>query len=63
MLGTRTGSMLEQFVPLLVGMNLLTEIGGNTYRVGQVIEWCEGFSSARHARLRIPGVGLIVAER
>ena len=63
MFGTRKGSMLDQRVPLSVGMNMLTEIGGNTYRAGQVIEWCEAFSSARHARLRIPGVGLIVAER
>jgi SAM-dependent methyltransferase len=63
LVGTRKGSMLDQLVPLSVGMNMLTEIGGNTYRAGQVIEWCEGFSSARHVRLRIPGIGLIVAER
>ena len=63
LVGRRKGSMLEQFVPLAVGMNMLTEIGGNTYRVEQVIGWCEGFSSVRQVRLRVPGVGLIAAER
>jgi len=63
MVGARAGSMLEQFVPLAVGMNMLTEIGGNTYRAAQVVEWCGEFSSARQVRLRLPGVGLIIAER
>lgn len=63
MVEDRRGSMLQQFVPLAVGLNMLTEIGGNTYRVAQVLEWCEGFSSTRRIRLRPPGLALIVAER
>jgi SAM-dependent methyltransferase len=63
LVGRRKRSMLAQFVPLAVGMNMLTEIGGNTYREEEVTGWCEGFSSVWRVRLRVPGVGLIVAER
>jgi SAM-dependent methyltransferase len=63
LVGSGGGSMLGQFVPLSVGMNMLTEIGGNAYRGDEVVGWCEGFADVRRIRLRVPGVGLIVATR
>jgi hypothetical protein len=57
------GSPLSRFVPLMVGLNLLNEIGGNTYTSAQVKGWCRSASSVKHYRLRFPGVSLIEATR
>ena len=53
----RTG--LAQFMPLMVGLNLLNEIGGNTYSFEQVKAWCAGAGRVRRMRLRLPGVTLV----
>ena len=57
----RRGSKLEQFIPLMVGINLMNEAGGRTYSVDEVAEWSEeaGFRNFRVRRLRLPGVKLV----
>ena len=50
---------LSRFIPLMVGLNLLNEIGGNTYTFEQVKDWCVGASSVRRIGLRFPGVELV----
>ncbi len=52
-------SGLAQFMPLMVGLNLLNEIGGNTYSFDQVRNWCDGAGKVRRLRLRLPGVTLV----
>lgn len=55
----RRRSGLAQFMPLMVGLNLLNEIGGNTYSYEQVQSWCASASKIRRFRLHLPGVSLI----
>jgi ubiquinone/menaquinone biosynthesis C-methylase UbiE len=57
----RTG--LARFMPLMVGLNLLNEAGGNAYTYEQVKRWCGGASTVRRIRLRLPGVSLVEATR
>ncbi len=59
----RGGSGLGRFVPLMVGLNLLSESGGTAYHPDQVREWCASASSQRRHRLRLPGLTLVVAVR
>jgi SAM-dependent methyltransferase len=54
-------SGLAQFIPLMIGLNLLNEIGGNTYTFEQVKTWCAGAKSVKRLRLRLPGVTLVEA--
>ena len=55
----RSGSSpLSQFIPLMVGLNLVNEIGGTAYSVGEVTSWCGG-RRVRKLRLRLPGVALV----
>jgi SAM-dependent methyltransferase len=55
----RSGSSpLSQFIPLMVGLNLLNEIGGTVYSVEEVTSWC-GARRVRDLRLRLPGVALV----
>ncbi len=51
----------ERLLPLMVGINLLNEAGGNVYRKETVLEWCSaaGLSPAGSHRLSLPGVGLL----
>lgn len=56
-------SGLAAFFPLMVGLNLLNEIGGNVYDVDEIKIWCNSFSSFRTHTLRLPGVILIEAVR
>jgi hypothetical protein len=58
-----TGSHLSRFIPLMVGLNLLNEIGGNTYTLDDVKSWCRPASSVKHHKLRFPGVSLIEVTR
>lgn len=51
-------SSLARFIPLMVGVNLLNEVGGTTYSVGQVRAWC-GSRQIKRVRLRMPGVVLM----
>jgi hypothetical protein len=52
-------SGLSQFIPLMVGLNLLNEIGGTSYSVARLQDWCEGASPVKPVRLRFPGVTLV----
>ena len=52
-------SALAQFVPLMVGLNLLNEIGGNAYTIEQVKSWCKDATALKVYRLAMPGVSLI----
>lgn len=53
------GSQLSRFMPLMVGLNLLNEIGGTVYAFEEVREWC-GSARVRRIPLRMPGVSLVV---
>ena len=55
---TRSGSRLSQFVPLMVGLNLLNEIGGYAYTEEEVRGWCAAARRVKAIRLRFPGVTL-----
>ena len=54
---------LSHFMPLMVGLNLLNEIGGNTYSLNQVQGWCEGAVRVKRIRLHLPGVCLVEVTR
>jgi SAM-dependent methyltransferase len=54
----RSTSRLATFLPLMVGLNLVSEIGGTTYSIGEITEWC-GEYPVRHWTLRLPGVTLV----
>jgi hypothetical protein len=55
----KSRSGLSQFMPLMVGLNLLNEIGGNVYEVESVKNWCAQFTSVKEHSLRLPGVSLV----
>ncbi|MBI4535153.1 MAG: methyltransferase domain-containing protein [Ignavibacteriae bacterium] len=59
----RQRSGLARLLPLMVGLNLLNETGGNTYSFQQVRDWCSGAQSVQRIRLRLPGVSLIEAKK
>lgn len=61
--GTKRRSSLAAFMPLMVGLNLLNEIGGTAYDRRDVERWCSGFRSVKHYRLRLPGVVLVEAVK
>ncbi len=63
MKGGRSQSALAGFIPLMVGLNMLNEIGGTAYAVAEVRAWCGGFSSLKVYRLRMPGITLIEAVK
>jgi SAM-dependent methyltransferase len=54
---------LARFMPLMVGLNLLNEVGGNVYTYQQVKGWCAGAATVKRIRLRLPGVSLVEATR
>ena len=54
---------IAHLMPLLVGLNLLNEIGGSTYSPGDVQEWCSGARTIRTLRLPLPGISLIEVVR
>ena len=53
-----------RMLPMMVGVNLLNEIGGNVYDSAEVQGWCReaGLVRVRYHRLSLPGVGLISAR-
>jgi len=55
------GGGLRQFIPLMVGINLMNEVGGRAYSVEDVRRWSEqaGFKDVRTRRLRLPGVNFV----
>jgi hypothetical protein len=61
--GQADASGLGRFLPLMVGINLLNEIGGTAYGVNDVEEWCGGRGRVRRVRLRFPGVTLLEIVR
>jgi SAM-dependent methyltransferase len=52
-------------LPLVVGLNLMNEIGGSVYGVEELKSWCAnaGLGSFRHRELRLPGVDLVSAAK
>jgi SAM-dependent methyltransferase len=54
----KSSSPIAQFIPLMVGLNLLNEIGGSVYSTEEITEWCNGYT-VRQLKLRLPGVALI----
>ncbi len=61
MTGNRRRSLLSQFIPLMVGLNLMNEIGGSAHSVQQIRGWCAEAATFRVMPLRFPGVTLIEA--
>jgi 2-polyprenyl-3-methyl-5-hydroxy-6-metoxy-1,4-benzoquinol methylase len=55
----------DRFLPLMVGINLLNETGGNAYDAGEVRAWCleAGFTKVGTQRLFLPGLGLLSARK
>jgi SAM-dependent methyltransferase len=53
------GSRVARFIPLMVGLNLLSEIGGTSYGIDDVKEWCGPGAAVRRKRVGLPGVGLV----
>ncbi|HEX7572801.1 MAG TPA: methyltransferase [Bacteroidota bacterium] len=61
MTGAGRRSLLSRFMPLMVGLNLMNEIGGSAYSVPLIREWCAEAATFRIMPLRFPGVTLIQA--
>jgi len=57
-----SSSSLARFIPLMVGLNLLNEIGGTAYSIAEVKSWCEGHS-VRQVKVRLPGVAFVEIQR
>ncbi len=55
----RRSSDLSRFLPLMVGLNLLNEIGGRAYAFSDIQRWSSRARSVKYRRLRVPGVALI----
>lgn len=51
-------------LPLLVGINLINEIGGRTHAWEEVAAWCRqaGFANVSYAALPLPGTGLMTCR-
>jgi hypothetical protein len=52
-------------VQLMVGLNVLNEIGGSVYTFERISKYCTdaGLQDVRLHRLRLPGVSLVRAEK
>lgn len=59
----RRKAAIAQFMPLMVGLNLLNEIGGSTYSYEHVKEWTTGAAKVKRMRLLLPGVSLVEVTR
>ena len=54
---------LSQFMPRMVGLNLLNEIGGSTYSYEQVKNWCSAAKKVEKLKVRLPGMSLVEVVR
>jgi hypothetical protein len=61
MTGTGERSLISAFMPLMVGLNLMNEIGGSAYSLADIRTWCAEAATFRVMPLRFPGVTLIEA--
>lgn len=61
----KEGSPLSRLVPAVVGLNLLNEIGGDSYKADEVKRWIHeaGFVDCTVKWLRAPGVAIIQARK
>lgn len=59
MTGRAHRSALGKVMPLMVGLNLLNEIGGKAYAVEDVKRWCAGARRVKKRNLGVPGVTLV----
>jgi len=62
-LENRRRSPLARFLPLMVGLNLLLEIGARAYAVEEIGQWCGPARAFRRIRIPLPGLALMEAER
>lgn len=53
-----SSSAVSKFLPLMVGINLVNEVGGRTFSVEEVKGWCAG-RKVKELKLRLPGVTLL----
>src|ERR1051326_382424 len=55
----------ELALPLMVGLNLMNEIGGTVYTFEEIRSWCEemNLTGVRQRRLAIPRVSLVSARK
>jgi SAM-dependent methyltransferase len=56
-------SALARFIPLMVGLNLLNEVGGRTYSLSDMQRWYIGAARIKRFRLRLPGVSFVEIVR
>lgn len=58
------GSATQRLIPLIVGINIMNEVGGNVYSPEEYREWLAqaGFRRIKTHRLRLPGVFLLSAR-
>jgi|ERR1041385_6760202 cyclopropane fatty-acyl-phospholipid synthase-like methyltransferase len=58
-------SGVDRLLPLMVGLNLLNEIGGNVYSFDEIKAWCSEaeLGHTKAYRLSLPGVTLITASK
>jgi len=59
MIASAGQSQLARLIPLMVGLNLLNEIGGKAYEVDDIRRWCGAAQRVRRLKLRIPGLTLV----
>ncbi|MBI1806618.1 MAG: methyltransferase domain-containing protein [Ignavibacteria bacterium] len=64
-LSDERSSGVNRVLPLMVGLNLLNEIGGSVYSFEEVRAWCEqaGLHHVQHHPLSLPGVSLVSASK
>ncbi|HXX62268.1 MAG TPA: methyltransferase, partial [Bacteroidota bacterium] len=55
-------SALSEFIPLMVGLNLLNEIGGRVYSPDEVRDWCKDARKFKVMHLKYPGVSILEAS-
>lgn len=55
----------QTLLPLMIGINLLNEIGGSIYSFSRIRAWCDaaGFAEVRERKLSLPGVSLISGRK
>lgn len=61
MTGAGQRTLLSRFIPLMVGLNLMNEIGGTAHSVQIIRGWCAEAATFKVMPLRFPGVTLIQA--
>jgi hypothetical protein len=61
--GQGGGSPLARMIPVLVGINLLSEAGGRSYTLDDLAAWCGPGPRITARALRLPGMTLACVEK